>query len=53
MAHECWECDEVCFCDIDDTWGLPQPKDCRHVCREPDIEGSYDDVPPPSEAGDE
>jgi hypothetical protein len=33
MAHECWECAEVCYCDMDDTWGLPQPKDCDHVCR--------------------
>lgn len=30
--HTCPFCDEVCDCDGDDTWGLPVPDDCPHVC---------------------
>lgn len=30
--HTCPFCDEVCYCDCDDTWGLPVPDDCPHVC---------------------
>ena len=32
--HTCPFCDEVCDCDGDDTWGLPVPDDCPHVCAE-------------------
>ncbi len=37
--HECPFCGEVCDCDMDDTWDLPIPDDCPHVCA-PQI---YDD----------
>jgi hypothetical protein len=30
MAHECDECGQECYCDGDDTGGLPMPRDCRH-----------------------
>ena len=30
--HECPLCDELCDCDLDDTWGLPVPASCPHVC---------------------
>lgn len=32
QMHTCPFCDEVCDCDCDDTWGLPVPDDCPHVC---------------------
>ena len=43
--HTCPFCDEVCDCDCDDTWGLPVPDDCHHVCEESeeDWADSYDD----------
>jgi len=28
MAHECWECGQQCYCDGDDTGGMPVPDDC-------------------------
>lgn len=34
--HECPFCGDVCDCDMDDTWGLPVPDDCPHVCPEDD-----------------
>jgi len=30
--HSCPFCDELCDCDLDDTWGLPVPALCPHVC---------------------
>lgn len=36
--HECPFCGEVCDCDMDDTWGLPIPDDCPHVCADPDFD---------------
>ena len=30
--HKCPFCDFLCDCDWDDTWGLPVPDDCPHVC---------------------
>ena len=40
--HECPFCGDVCDCDIDDTWGLPVPDDCPHVCPEDDFEGGFE-----------
>ena len=34
----CPFCGYVCYCDLDDTWDLPIPDDCPHVCREDDLE---------------
>jgi hypothetical protein len=31
MAHECIFCGQECYCDCDDTGGLPQPDDCPHL----------------------
>lgn len=31
MAHECAWCGQQCYCDCDDTGGLPQPDDCPHL----------------------
>jgi hypothetical protein len=36
MAHECYECGMECYCDGDDTGGLPQPRDCPHLIRHND-----------------
>lgn len=36
--HTCPFCDEICDCDMDDTFGLPIPDDCPHVCAEPDFD---------------
>ena len=30
--HECPFCGFLCDCDLDDTWDLPIPDDCPHVC---------------------
>lgn len=36
MAHECLECGQACYCDLDDTW-MECPADCHHDCEpEPD-----------------
>ncbi len=36
MSHECPECLQMCYCDGDDTGGLPDD-DCIHACAlEPD-----------------
>lgn len=43
MAHDCWDCSGVCYCDMDDTWGLPIPKDCSHVCRDSFDGDDYED----------
>lgn len=42
MMHECPFCGEVCDCDMDDTWGLPIPNDCPHVCGD-DEDDNFDD----------
>jgi hypothetical protein len=39
--HECPLCGEVCDCDLDDTWGLPVPAKCPHVCEEDSDEDWY------------
>lgn len=31
MSHECDSCGQECYCDGDDTGGLPQPTDCPHL----------------------
>lgn len=31
MAHECPECAQQCYCDGDDTGGLPDDE-CVHQC---------------------
>ena len=50
--HECPFCGEVCDCDMDDTWGLPVPKDCPHVCK--DDNDNYDNCwVEPEEYGEE
>lgn len=36
--HSCPFCDFLCDCDLDDTWGLPVPDDCPHVCSEDDFD---------------
>lgn len=42
--HSCPMCDEICDCDMDDTWGLPVPDDCPHVCAEPEeFQDDYED----------
>jgi len=41
--HECPFCGYVCDCDLDDTWGLPVPDDCQHVCWEDDLESDWED----------
>lgn len=40
--HECPYCGEVCDCDMDDTWDLPIPNDCPHVCKD-DEDDDFDD----------
>lgn len=30
MAHECEDCGQQCYCDMDDCGGLEQPSDCPH-----------------------
>lgn len=30
MAHDCPECDRLCYCDGDDTF-LGAPEDCTHI----------------------
>lgn len=32
--HECPFCGYVCYCDMDDTWGLSIPKYCPHICED-------------------
>jgi uncharacterized heparinase superfamily protein len=41
--HECPFCGYVCDCDMDDTWDLPIPDDCPHVCQEDDLESDWED----------
>jgi hypothetical protein len=31
MAHECQDCGQECYCDMDDCGGLPMPSDCPHI----------------------
>ena len=33
MSHECDECGQECYCDGEDTGGMPQPLDCPHIFR--------------------
>jgi hypothetical protein len=33
MSHECEDCGQECYCDMDDCGGLPQPNDCPHLRR--------------------
>lgn len=39
MAHNCELCDALCYCDLEDVGGLPQPSDCSHLDRCPEIFG--------------
>lgn len=48
MSHECEECGQWCFCDLDDT-ALPQPSDCRHAC-DVTTYGDDDDYDPTRDA---
>lgn len=41
--HECPFCGELCDCDLDDTWDLPVPDDCPHVCSEYDDDDVVND----------
>jgi hypothetical protein len=44
MSHECPDCGMECYCDGDDTGGLPQPLDCPHRIRHNDEdEDDYDE----------
>jgi len=45
MAHECEICGQECYCDMDDTGGMPQPGDCIHYAhhKETGGDGEYDD----------
>jgi hypothetical protein len=36
MAHTCEYCGMECYCDQDDTGGLPQPNGCPHL-DDPDV----------------
>jgi hypothetical protein len=49
--HECPFCGDVCDCDCDDTWGLPVPDDCPHVCNDTDddYDPSYEGLIPDEE----
>jgi hypothetical protein len=31
MSHECDECGQECYCDGEDTGGMPQPLSCPHI----------------------
>jgi hypothetical protein len=33
MAHECPECGQECYCDLDDMGGMPVPYDCSCSCK--------------------
>lgn len=35
--HECPECGQVCYCDMEDH-DQPAPPDCKHECEEDDDE---------------
>lgn len=41
MAHECEECGQQCYCDMDDCGGLEQPNDCPHFAMH--LKGLYMD----------
>ena len=48
MAHECEFCGQYCYCDGDDTGGLPQPVDCPHLhgkCDSADDCDEWEEVP--------
>lgn len=47
MAHECPECAQVCFCDMDDTWFEDPKGGCRHDCDDnfDDDTWDYEDDP--------
>jgi len=58
MAHECPFCGATCYCDGDDTFGLPVPDSCAHfqVCPEfvgeEDLTFMREDLPYPLNAED-
>ena len=33
MAHECPECGQECYCDMEDHW-QEAPDDCSHECQD-------------------
>jgi len=33
MAHECPDCGQACYCDMEDVW-LDDYDDCEHDCEE-------------------
>jgi len=37
MAHECPDCGQECYCDMEDH-GQEAPGDCSHVCEESDFD---------------
>lgn len=43
MAHECEQCGQECYCDMDDCGGLPQPSSCPHLNGECDATEELDD----------
>jgi hypothetical protein len=42
MAHSCPECDETCYCDLEDAF-TSIPSDCRHICEEDDPDPDWND----------
>jgi len=43
MSHECPYCGQECYCDIDDTGGMPVPSDCPHLNGECEMDWEPDD----------
>ena len=42
MAHECPECGQACYCDIEDTW-WDDVDECFHDCDPQDLERQDED----------
>jgi len=42
MAHECPECGQACYCDMEDVW-WDDYEDCEHECDEDDEDWDDDD----------
>ena len=40
MAHNCPECEELCYCDMEDHY-QQAPDDCSHECKD---EAEYDET---------